>query len=130
MLSRLYLSVKNVKYQTNGLKYAKKAFDLNPSYVSTMTLANIASGRYGGIKANLRSDARKHIEKYITDFRQNNSSIKKQAGYIKKLWAAAIIANQLSKYYITKNNALAMEYRADVKKWTAERERISYAARW
>jgi hypothetical protein len=112
------------------LHHAKKAFELSPSYLSALTLVNVASGRYADIKPELREDVRRLLEKYVADFRKNNNSLKKKSGYVKKLSAANLIASYLNGYYKKKNKKLATEYKNDANKWYAERQKISYAARW
>jgi hypothetical protein len=130
VLSKINLPAKDPRYYTKGLHHAKKAFELNPSYLSAMPLVNVASGGYGNIKPKLREDARRLLEKYVADFRKNNSSLKRESAYVKKLSAANLIASYLNGYYRTKNKKLAKEYKNDANKWYAERKKVSYAARW
>ena len=137
VLSRIYLSTRDKKNpmqdkknRDKGVGHAKKAFELNPSYISTVTLVNIASGRYANIEADIREDIRAYVEKYVTDFRENKDTLKNGSAYSKKLSAANVVAGYLGNYYKKKNKELAVEYKTNAREWYAERKKISYAARW
>lgn len=114
------LRLSDPKVQTRGFEHTKKALEIDPCRNAMINLTHAA-----GI-GQLRQAANSYIQKYLKDFQDNKETYTKQGGYLKKLSAAIIALEHISKA----NPASAKEYRRIGQGYMKERSKVYNNAKW
>ena len=123
-LSRLYMRMGGAK-SLEGFKLGKKAFEIDQTQAAMIQIS-FEAGRY----PHLSRQSVKYITDYIDDFIKNKEAKSKEGGYAKKLEAAYIGANYLSRLYEKKDAKKSKEYLQLTANFTEERKQIARDYKW